>query len=79
MRLEGGGQADGGQRVAGVASGLWGTSGLGLERGGVWKFKDLPHVQIPLNKVGLTLADLQKLYTTGGYKAVFSRLDQFRW
>ena len=52
---------------------------LGLEWGGVWKFKDLPHVQIPLNKVGLTLADLQKLYATGGYKAVFSRLDQFRW
>ena len=30
-------------------------------------------------KLNVLGADLQKLYTTGGYKAVFSRLDQFRW
>lgn len=52
---------------------------LGLEWGGVWKFKDYPHVQLPLNKVGLTLADLQKLYATGGYQAVYAHLNKYRW
>lgn len=52
---------------------------VGLEWGGKWKFKDLPHVQLPIGKVGLKLFDLQQAYAKGGKAAVFALLDKYRW
>lgn len=52
---------------------------LGLEWGGKWKFKDLPHIQLPIGKVGLKLFDLQQAYAKGGKAAVFALLDKYNW
>lgn len=50
-----------------------------LEWGGLWQFKDYPHVQLKISKVGLELLDLQKAYNTGGLKGVHDLLNRFRW
>lgn len=56
------------------------ASKLGLEWGGTWKsIKDIPHIQLPLYKVGLGLADLQKAYASGGKAAVFALLGKYPW
>lgn len=52
---------------------------LGLEWGGVWKFKDIPHVQLPIGKVGLKLFDLQQAYAKGGKAGLFALLDKYQW
>lgn len=52
---------------------------LGLESGFYWKFKDAPHVQLPLEKRGITLEKLRAAYNTGGKRGVFRLLDQYRW
>jgi hypothetical protein len=49
---------------------------LGLEAGFYWKFKDTPHVQLPIKARGLTWALLDAAYKKGGYPAVFKLLDQ---
>lgn len=53
---------------------------FGLEAGGSWvSFKDLPHVQLPLARVGLSLADVQRAHAKGGYPAVWALLDKYNW
>ena len=53
---------------------------VGLEWGGSWKtFKDYPHVQLPLYKVGLKLNDLQRWYQAGGVAHVWSELEKYNW
>lgn len=52
---------------------------LGLESGGSWKFKDLPHVQLPLLFHALTFSVLKNEYTKGGLPAVFTLLDKYKW
>lgn len=53
---------------------------VGLEWGGTWtNFKDYPHVQLPLGKVGLKLLDLQTWYSKGGMPLVWSNLDKYNW
>jgi peptidoglycan L-alanyl-D-glutamate endopeptidase CwlK len=52
---------------------------LGLEAGYYWKFQDAPHVQLPLEKAGIKLADLQSAYKNGGMNAVRNLLDKHRW
>lgn len=47
---------------------------LGLEWGGNWQFKDLPHVQWPLPP-GLTLKDLLTAYQRGGLPSAWKLLD----
>lgn len=47
----------------------------GLEHGGKWKFKDLPHLQLPLDSKGVTLKMLKAEYDRGGYPQVFKFLD----
>lgn len=52
----------------------------GLEWGGAWtSIKDTPHVQLPLKRYGVKLADLDREYRKGGYVAVFAYLDKFQW
>jgi peptidoglycan L-alanyl-D-glutamate endopeptidase CwlK len=53
---------------------------LGLEAGFFWKsFPDAPHVQLPIAKVGLKLADLQALYNKGGLPLVWATLSKYNW
>ncbi len=52
---------------------------LGLESGGTWKFKDLPHVQLPLLQHALTFSILKTEYLAGGLPAVFKLLDKYKW
>lgn len=53
---------------------------LGLEAGFFWtKFPDAAHVQLPLNKVGLKLTDLQAWYAQGGLTLVWANLDKYNW
>lgn len=53
---------------------------LNLEWGGSWKsFKDFPHVQLPLARAGLSLADLQRWYKLGGIPLVWSELNKYNW
>jgi peptidoglycan L-alanyl-D-glutamate endopeptidase CwlK len=52
---------------------------LGLESGGRWKFKDFPHVQVPLLKHGLTFSHLKVLHDQGGLKNVWAELDKLNW
>jgi peptidoglycan L-alanyl-D-glutamate endopeptidase CwlK len=51
---------------------------LGLESGGRWKFKDLPHVQVKLLRHGLSWSHLKKTHE-GGLEAVWKELDQLDW
>lgn len=47
-----------------------------VEWGGRWtSFKDYPHVQVEISKLGLTLKDLQTAYARGGQAEVFKLLD----
>lgn len=49
---------------------------LNLEAGANWKtFQDAPHVQLPLNKRGVSLQHLAALYASGGIAAVWAYLD----
>lgn len=52
---------------------------LGLEAGHRWKFKDSPHIQLPISKYGLTMNDLLHAYEQGGKEAVFALLDEYEW
>lgn len=53
---------------------------LGLEAGANWtSFKDYPHIQLKISKVGLSLKDLQKAHTTGGQAAVVTLLNKHTW
>lgn len=52
---------------------------LGLEAGHYWKFKDSPHIQLPLSKHGLSINDLIHAHEQGGKEAVFALLDQVEW
>ena len=52
---------------------------LGLEWGGLWKFKDYPHVQIPLHLQGLSLKEMRIIEAKGGLPAVWKYLDGFSW
>lgn len=53
---------------------------LGLEWGGSWtSFKDYPHVQLPLHRVGLKLADLQRWHKLGGTPLVWAELSKYNW
>jgi peptidoglycan LD-endopeptidase CwlK len=53
---------------------------LGLDAGYYWKgFPDAPHVQLNFAKVGLTLADLQRMYAKGGIQFVWNELSKFNW
>ena len=49
---------------------------VGLEAGYNWiSFRDAPHVQLPLASRGITLREMQTLYSKGGLPAVWDRLD----
>lgn len=52
---------------------------LGLEAGFYWKFKDCPHVQLPLGKHGIKMSHLYAKYKAGGIAAVWAYLDGFSW
>ena len=53
---------------------------LGLEWGGDWlSFKDYPHVQLKISKVGLNLAGLRLLRRKGGMALVNSTLSAYSW
>lgn len=53
---------------------------LGLEAAFFWKtFKEGPHVQLPLERHGITKERLAALYMSGGMKAVFALLDKYNW
>lgn len=53
---------------------------LGLEAGHRWKFKDSPHVQLPLSKYGITMKQLYNIYrSSGNMGAVWAYLDKFQW
>ncbi len=53
---------------------------IGLEPGLYWQsFPDAPHVQIPISKVGLTLADLRTLHAKGGLPLVWATLSKYNW
>lgn len=53
---------------------------VGLESGATWTtIKDLPHVQLPYKKHGITLAKLKSVYEKGGMVGVWKFLDQFPW
>jgi peptidoglycan L-alanyl-D-glutamate endopeptidase CwlK len=48
----------------------------GLKWGGDFKsIKDLPHIEFPLNSLGLTLADLRKVHAKDGVPGVWKLLD----
>jgi len=52
----------------------------GLEAGFWWvNFKDGPHVELPIKKYGLTLAQLARLHEQGGLSGVWSFLDKYQW
>lgn len=57
------------------------AANLGLEWGGGWRtFKDVPHIQLPYNRLHkIRLTDLDREYRQGGYPAVFAFLDRFPW
>lgn len=53
---------------------------IGLEAAYHWRsFPEGPHVQLPIDRVGLSKEKLASAYANGGYKAVFHLLDQYRW
>ncbi len=53
---------------------------MNLEAGYYWKnLMDGPHVQLPLNKHGIKVKDLAKLYQKGGKLAVFQLFDTKDW
>lgn len=52
---------------------------LGLESGLNWQFVDAPHIQLPIGKYNIKMADLAKAYQTGGYPSVFALLDKYQW
>ena len=53
---------------------------FGLEWGGSWtSFKDLPHIQLPVARFGITLADIQRVHAQGGYSTVWTYLDRYNW
>lgn len=48
----------------------------GLRWGGDFKsIKDLPHIEYPIDTLGLTLADLRKVYAKDGLPGVWKLLD----
>lgn len=47
----------------------------GLVWGGSWKFKDLPHVQLPDFVTGDAMAPLRAAFAAGGLEAVWMYLD----
>ncbi len=52
----------------------------GLDAGFYWRnIFDGPHVQLPLYKHGLKVADLKAVHAKGGIAAVFKFLDRFDW
>lgn len=56
------------------------ASKIGLEAAYYWKsFKEGPHVQLPIDRAGLSKEMLARAYANGGYKAVFQLLDKYRW
>lgn len=53
---------------------------LGLEAGFYWtKIKDGPHVQLPLSKQGITLAQMAAWYKHGGIPEIWANLDKYNW
>lgn len=48
---------------------------LGLESGLSWKFTDPPHIQLPLEKHGLSWALLRRAHAKGGDQGVKALLD----
>jgi peptidoglycan LD-endopeptidase CwlK len=53
---------------------------LDIEWGGLWRaFKDYPHVQVPLAKLGLSLKDVNQWYAQGGMANVWKQLDAYDW
>jgi peptidoglycan L-alanyl-D-glutamate endopeptidase CwlK len=52
---------------------------LGLDPGLRWKFKDSPHIQLPVKQKGYTWAQLADIYRKGGKKALFAELDKHTW
>lgn len=53
---------------------------VGLEWGGAWTgLIDMPHIQLPLKKHGLTFELLLSINRAGGMPAVFERLDSISW
>lgn len=50
---------------------------LGLEAGYYWKsFRDSPHVQLPVKKMGLSWAQLAEVYRKNGKAGVFAEFDK---
>lgn len=53
---------------------------LGLEAGQHWaSFKDSPHIQVPLTKLGIKWPTLILILEKGGLKAVCAYLDKFKF
>lgn len=53
---------------------------LGLEAAFNWKsFKEGPHIQLPLGKVGLSLDDLRRAYISGGQAGLYALLSRYNW
>jgi peptidoglycan L-alanyl-D-glutamate endopeptidase CwlK len=52
---------------------------IGLESGFYWHSKDPGHVQLPLDKNGITEQMLMDEYNVGGMPAVFAFLDGYPW
>ena len=52
----------------------------GLEWGGYWPgFRDLPHVQLPLDRKGISTEALRRAHLRGGKKAVYRLLNTRNW
>lgn len=52
----------------------------GLEAGMFWKsIVDAPHIQLPLQSKGVTIAKLKEIYLAEGQEAVSAFLDTFDW
>lgn len=52
-----------------------GAKNLGLEPGLFWKFVDAPHVQMPMDMKGISLAACLKVYQVGGLAGVWKLFD----
>lgn len=53
---------------------------LGLEAAFNWKsFKEGPHIQLPLSKVGLSLDALRRAYVSGGQAGLYALLSRYNW
>ncbi len=49
---------------------------VGLEAGLRWKFKDSPHIQLPVKKLGFSWAALGDIYRREGKAGLFKALDR---